>query len=159
MSKGKKVGRIISITLAAVNAALWVAAVVFFVWPLFAETEKMTAADWFIDNLFLVFSVIGMINAVALLLSVILYHKGDRARDIKKGALYCSLLLYILAFAMMIILLNMRSSAVWTLVVIFFIAWGLCLNACIALLIIGLIKNRKLPQSAPPTAPSERAPG
>ena len=141
--------RIISITSAAVNAALWVAAVVFFVWPLFAEAEKMTAADRFIDNLFLIFSVIGLINAVVLLLSVILYHKGDRARDIKKGALYCSLLLYILAFAMMIILLTLNSSSVLTLVVIVFIAWGLCLHGCIALLITGFIKNRKRREPSP----------
>ena len=132
--------RIISITSAAVNAALWVAAVVFFVWPLFAEAEKMTAADRFIDNLFLIFSVIGLINAVVLLLSVILYHKG---------ALYCSLLLYILAFAMMIILLTLNSSSVLTLVVIVFIAWGLCLHGCIALLITGFIKNRKRREPSP----------
>ena len=135
--------RIISIILASVNAAFWLAAAVFFVWPLGAEAEKMTVADWFINNLLLVFSVAGLISSVLLLLSVILYHKGGKAKGIKKAALTCSAVLYILTIALIFIILNMKSSAVWTLLLIFFIAWGLCLNACIALLIIGFIKSKK----------------
>ena len=134
--------RIISIILASVNAAFWLAAAVFFAWPIVTEAEKMTVADWFIKNLLLVFSIAGLISSVLLLLSVILYNKGGKAKGIKKAALICSAVLYILTIALIFIILNMKSSAVWTLLLIFFIAWGLCLNACIALLIIGFIKSK-----------------
>ena len=146
--------RIISIILASLNAAFWLAAAVFFVWPLGAEAEKMTVADWFINNLLLVFSVAGLISSVLLLLSVILYNKGGKAKGIKKAALICSAVLYILTIALIFFILNMNSTygkAADVLLITLFSAWLLTANASVVLLIIGFIKSRKRKQKPSPT--------
>ncbi len=149
MSKAKC---IISITLASLNTAFWLAAAVFFALPIVTEAEKMTVADWFIKNLLLVFSFAGFISSVLLLLSVILYHKGGKAKGIKKAALTCSAALYILTLAAIFIVLNIKAwddPTVTVLTVTLFVAWLLTERASIVLLIIGFIKSRKRREPSP----------
>lgn len=152
MSKGKKVGRIISIAATVLNAVLWLGASVYFARPFITDRENLEGPGVFVYLVFLVCCVMGFVNAALLLLGVILYHKSHR-----RSAVICALLLYLCPVVTAFVFFGL-IKAVWS-VSIAAILWVLGVNACIVLLIVGFVKSKKLPQSAPPTAPSERAPG
>ena len=135
MSKGKKAGRIISIAATALNAALWLGASLYFARPFITDAEHTEGPGGFVFLIFLVFSVMGFVNAVLILPGVILYHKSHR-----KSALICALLLYIFPAVTASVLFGL-IRAVW-LVTIASILWIIGVNACIVLLIIGFIKSR-----------------
>ena len=135
MSKGKKVGRIISITLAAVNAALWLGASVYFARPFITDNENLEGPGVFVYLVFLVCCVMGFVNAVLLLPGIVLYHKSHG-----RSALICTLLLYICPAVIASVFFGL-IRAVW-LVSVVSILWILGVNACIVLLIIGFIRSR-----------------
>lgn len=144
MSKGKKVGRIISIAATAVNAALWLGASVYFARPFITDNENLEGPGVFVYLVFLACCVMGFVNAVLLLPGIVLYHKSHR-----RSALICALLLYLCPVVTAFVFFGL-IKAVWS-VSIAAILWVLGVNACIVLLIVGFVKSKKLPQSAPPT--------
>lgn len=135
MSKGKKAGRIISIAATALNAALWLGASLYFARPFITDTEHTEGPGGFVFLIFLVFSVMGFVNAVLILPGVILYHKSHG-----RSALICALLLYICPAVIASVFFGL-IRAVW-LVSVVSILWVLGVNACIVLLIIGFIRSR-----------------
>ena len=144
MSKSKKVGRIISITLAAVNAALWLGASVYFARPFMMNVESAEGPAMFVYLIFLICCIMGFVNAALLLPGVILYHKSHR-----RSAVICALLLYLCPVVTAFVFFGL-IKAVWS-VSIAAILWVLGVNACIVLLIVGFVKSRKLPLSVPRT--------
>ena len=135
MSKNKKTGRIISIAATVLNAVLWLGASVYFAYPFITDAEHTEGPRGFVYLIFLVFSVMGFINAVLLLPGIVLYHKSHG-----RSALICALLLYICPAVIASVFFGL-IRAVW-LVSVVSILWILGINACIVLLIIGFIRSR-----------------
>ena len=144
MSKSQKAKYIIITISTVLNTAFWLWSSVYELSGFIVKNEQAIGFEWFSNNIYLVISVMGFVNAVLLLFGIIMYQKAD----VNEAVFICPLLLYLCPIGIAITALGLYI--LYPLIFIFPFVWISCVIACIVLLIIEFAKSRKIKQKPSP---------